>query len=299
MNKEKLVFFGTGPVAARSLLGILEDFEVEMVITKPKASHHKSEPPVEAIANQAGLKLAFVSTKQDITNTLNSLKPSSKAGLVIDFGIIIPQDSIDYFAEGIINSHFSLLPRWRGADPITYSILSGDEKTGVSLMKIVPELDAGPIIAQESLTIDKIDSPELTSKLIQLSEKLLKKYVPKVINDEVSLTPQDSNQATYSKKISKQDGIVDWTKPAEQIEREIRAYAGWPKSRTKLGEIDCIIISAEVLENSGIPGVVVTDNQQLLIYCSKGSIKINRLMPSGKKAMTSSEFIRGYKDRIS
>jgi methionyl-tRNA formyltransferase len=167
MARLSLVFFGTGPVAAKSLEKLSEKFDIELVITKPRKKHHKYPAPIEELAKTKDYKISFAGSTQEIMKNLKTLKPASEVGVVIDFGLIISLDVINYFKYGIINSHFSLLPKWRGADPITYTILNGDELSGVSLMKIVERLDEGPLIIQESLQVDKKDNQiTLTEKLI-------------------------------------------------------------------------------------------------------------------------------------
>ncbi len=295
MAKSSLVFFGTGPVAAKSLQKLAEKFNIELVITKPKKKHHKYPAPVEELSKTRTYKIAFVESSQDIMQSLKTLKPVSEAGVVIDFGLILSNEVINYFRCGIINSHFSLLPKWRGADPITHAILNGDKKTGVSLMKIVEKLDEGPLIIQKSLPIEKKDNQgTLTNKLVALSDSLLEKYLPLYISGEIKLKPQPENQPSYSRKLLKGDGLIDWDKPAVQLEREIRAYAGWPKSRAKINNIDCIILEAEVNQEDSTPGKITSDKSSLIVGCKKGSLSITKLQPAGKNPMTAGEFIRGY-----
>ena len=298
-RKQSIVFFGTGPVAAKSLQEISDEFAIELVVTKPKPAKHKYNAPVEDFAHGRKLKVLLVNDKNDIANKLKQENIKSPVGLVIDFGIIIPTNAVKIFPEGIINSHFSLLPRWRGADPITYAILNGDKETGVSLMKITDKLDEGPLIAQKSIVLDnKVNSTELTPQLIKLSNEMLKEFLPKYINGEISPIPQTADNITYSRKLTKQDGVVDWSKPAQQIEREVRAYAGWPKSRAKIGGIECIILDTEVVNSQNKPGMLKIDNNQLIIHCKKDALLINKIQPAGKKPMTASEFIRGYSRKL-
>lgn len=290
-----LVFFGTGPVATKSLEALSKNFDIELVVTKAKPKHHKHEAPIEKIAGEKGYKIYFANTTQGIDEKISTLKPVSEIAVVIDFGVIISPKTIDQFKLGIINSHFSLLPKWRGADPITYAILHGDEQTGISLMKIVDRLDEGPLLIQKTLPMDKkINQISLTEQLIKLSNDTLIEYLPKYIKGELALKPQSDENISYSKKVSKEDGNIDWNKSAKQIERQIRAYAGWPKSRTKINNIDCIIADAGVIEVETTPGSITTDKDSLLVGCGAGSLAIKSLQPAGKKLMTTAEFIRGY-----
>src|SRR5579884_3510995 len=142
---ETIVFFGSGPVAAASLELLAPVFNIEAVVTKPKPPHHKGRFEVLELADRLNLKVLTASDQAQLSQLFQTKSLSSRLGLLIDFGIIVPKDVIDYFHLGIINSHFSLLPRWRGADPISFAILNGDKTTGVSLMLLVPALDEGPL----------------------------------------------------------------------------------------------------------------------------------------------------------
>lgn len=296
-----IVFFGSGPVAAESLRLLAADFSIEAVITKPRPSHHKGSVPVIETAEQLQLPTFTAQNKAELDNLIDSRQLKSEVAILIDFGIIVSQKVINYFELGIINSHFSLLPRWRGADPISFAILSGDTKTGVSLMIIDAGMDTGKLIAQKTLAMPaSITTPELTKLLIILSHQLLAEYVPRYIKGEVKPRQQPHpDRATYSRKLTKQDGIIDWHKPAEQIEREIRAYLDWPGSRTTLFGKDVIITKAHTVPNistDDAPGdvTVTPEAASLSVATSNGSLRIEKLKPAGKKEMTIKAFLSGY-----
>lgn len=296
----KIVFFGSGPVAAKSLDFLVKNLDVEAVITKASPKHHRGNAPVEDLAKERNIPVLFANSKNELEEVVLNTTFKSKLGVVIDYGVLASAKTIGTFPLGIVNSHFSLLPEWRGADPITYSLLSGQQKTGVSLMVIEPTLDTGKLIAQKSLPIEKDDTGvSLTEKLIDLSNKLLAIHLPNYIKGEIKLRSQPHpSRATYSKKLKKSDGNIDWNKPAEVIEREIRAYSEWPRSRTKIGEADCIITKAQVIKASGEPGKYSTDNGKLIIHAISNSLLIERLQPVGKKEMSTEEFLRGYSNKI-
>ncbi|HSW36881.1 MAG TPA: methionyl-tRNA formyltransferase [Candidatus Saccharimonadales bacterium] len=300
---ETIVFFGSGPVAAKSLRLLAEDFEIEAVITKSQPAHHKEAFPVLEVAKILGLKTFTPANKQELSDLFKNNPVKSRLGIVIDYGIIIAQDVIDYFPLGIVNSHFSLLPRWRGADPITFTILSGDQEGGISLMLIVEALDEGPLLAQAPYAVPaNITTPELTDDLIDLSYRTLAVILPKYLAGEAQPVPQnESQEITYSRKLTKNDGLIDWSKPAEQIEREIRAFLEWPKSRTKFGDKEVIITKAHVvpginpeLKPGDIEASLLEDNI-LMVETASGKLCIDRLKPAGKKEMSAAEFLRGYK----
>ena len=250
-----IVFFGSGPVAAASLELLARDFTIEAVVTKPQPAHHKQPFPVLEIAKKLGLRTLTPVNKQELSELFSTKPVTSKLGVVIDYGIIIGQDVIDYFPLGIVNSHFSLLPRWRGADPISFAVLEGDAKTGVSLMLIVAALDEGPLLAQASLPITpETTTPSLTKDLIALSHELLVRNLPKYIDGQVKPAPQSDTAVSYSRKLTKADGQIDWHKPADEVEREIRAFLEWPKSRAKLGTTEVIITKAKVIDDPLKPG---------------------------------------------
>lgn len=295
-----LVFFGSGPVAAASLKLLARDFTVEAVVTKPQPAHHKDAFPVLELAAELDLPLLVPANKQELSELFKTQPVRSRLGVVIDYGIIIAKEVIDYFPLGIVNSHFSLLPRWRGADPISFSILNGDTETGVSLMLIVEALDEGPLIAQMRTAYpDPLTTPELTQKLIELSHQALQKALPDYVAGKLTPFPQDSTiTPTYSRKLTKADGLIDWTKPAEVIEREIRAFIEWPKSRTTLAGKEVIITKAHVVPSNDPdpkPGDVTVEDKLLMIECGQGYLCIDRLKPAGKKAMTAREFLAGHK----
>jgi methionyl-tRNA formyltransferase len=290
-----ITFFGSGPVAASSLEKLAANFDIEAVVTKPKPEHHKYLFPVIETANKLGLKLHTPSDKHELKELFDQSPVNGTLGVVIDYGIMIPESVINFFPLGIVNSHFSLLPHLRGADPITFSILEGDSKTGVSLMLIVPALDEGPLLAQEELELDaSITTPILTDELIDLSDEMLKKYLPKYIEGQVSPVPQSEDNISYSRKLNKADSILDWQKPAKKLEREVRAFIEWPRSRTELSGNRVIVTRSHVKEGSGSPGKISVDGKELGVFTSKGVLIIDRLIPEGKKEMSAEAFLAGY-----
>ena len=300
MNK-KIVFFGTGPVASASLDFIADHFEIEAVITKPRPTHHKGSAPVEELCSKRDLPLFFAGNKHSLDELIKERQFSSRLGIVVDFGIIINQEVIEYFPLGIVNSHFSLLPEWRGADPISYTILSGQPKTGVSLMLIEPALDTGKLITQKVTTVDpKETTGSLTDKLVALSNKLILKYLPRYIAGEILPRSQPHpDRATYSHKLSKADAVINWSEEAAVIERKIRAYQPWPKARATFGKVECIITDADVIPGAQPAGTVSFTNNELLVACGKDLLSIRTLQPLGKKEMPVKAFLAGYTSQLS
>lgn len=292
-KSKTIVFFGSGPVAAQSLSLLRANFRIEAVVTKPttveQMSQAAGEAPVYAVQN-----------RQELDALIDQTPFSSTVGILIDFGIIVSQRVIDYFDAGIINSHFSLLPEWRGADPITFAILSGQKQTGVSLMLLVEAMDEGPLLAQAPLAIgDSTTTPELTDGLIRLSAQLLAEKVPLYLAGDLTPYPQDTEaQPSYSRKLTKDDGVIDWHKTAPEIERSIRAFITWPRSRTNLGSQQVILTKTHIINSQGTPGEIFLDSKQIGVYCADQAIIIDSLIPSGKKEMSGQAFLAGYKSKL-
>jgi len=301
--KLSLVFFGNGPVAHKSLEFLNELFEIELVITKRRPPHHKDPAPVETYANQQSLPVAFADTKQELETIIGSKQLESTCGVVIDYGVIISQTVIDSFAHGILNSHFSILPEWRGADPITFSLLSGQKQTGVSLMQIDAGLDTGPMIAETPVSISPDETGKsLTAKLIETSNAQIAAVLPLYLNGAAIPLAQDAKQAivTYSRKLTKQDGILDTTKPASMLEREVRAFGDWPKTKLVINnDLTVIITRARALSTQLPQGKVqLTNDDHLVVGTRLGSLDILELMPLGKKNMPIQAFLNGYRQHL-
>lgn len=240
--------------------------------------------------------------EQVVTGKLVELAPhTSRLAVLAAYGRIIPQRVLDEFPLGIINVHPSLLPAYRGPTPIEQAILDGAPKTGVSIMKLTAGMDEGPIYKQKSVHLAGNESKaELTETLQQLGAQLLVEVLPEIIAGNLKPRQQPHpDRVTYSKLLTKDDGVIDWQKPAEQLEREIRAYTGWPKSRAKIGEKEVIITEAHVVDKSGKPAAFEAHGKQLLAYCGQKALSIDKLKPAGKGEMSAQAFLAGYNYSLS
>jgi len=293
--KLPIAFFGSGPVAAASLRLLHEHFLIEAVVTKPRAAHHRGSVPVLELAEELGLPIFTAANKSELSALMATKPFASNMAVLIDFGIIVSQDVIDAFKYGIVNSHFSLLPRLRGADPISFAILNGDQETGVSLMLLVEAMDEGPVLAQDTYLLPPdITGPALTDVLIDMSARLLRKVLPLYVLGEVRPLEQPTEGATYTRKLSKADGVLDVTKPAAVLEREVRALIEWPKSRLTLAGHDIIVTKSHTISGMGKPGEVYRSGIELGVYTNDGILIIDELKPAGKGVMTAQAFAAGY-----
>jgi methionyl-tRNA formyltransferase len=222
----------------------------------------------------------------DIPPDLAAAKP--EAAVLVAYGRLIPQEVLDIFPKGIVNIHPSLLPLYRGSTPIETAILDGAAETGVSLMRLTAKMDTGPIYAQKRLALTGTETKqELADKLLDIGRELLAERLPSILEGWDTPKPQIESEATYTKLLKKDDGVMDLAKPAEILEREVRAYAGWPRSRTAIHGREAIITKARVAKDK--------DDGNLVIKCQPGYLEIEELIAPSGKTMTGEEFLRGYR----
>lgn len=293
------VFFGTGDVSLKTLEGIADDISIEAVITKPDlttSSGKSIAPAIKTWAQQRNIPCYQPANKTELVSLVGAAKFSSDLGLVVDYGLIIPESVIRSFKLGILNSHFSLLPKWRGADPITWSVLAGDNQTGVTIMQVDAGMDTGDILATEKISLSPNETTQsLTTKLIELSNTMLVRTIPRYISGQITPTPQDNELATYSTKISKEMGQLNPMLSAVELERQVRAFRGWPSSYIPIHDTLVTIKEARVSSEQIEPGHLVWRAKKLLYGCNGGSLEIVSIQPAGKSAMDGASFVNGYK----
>lgn len=228
----KIIFFGTPSVSADVLEALVKNgLEVSLIVTnedKPIGRKHLiTPPPVKVVAEK--YNIPFIQPKKLSEVDWSRFDLAQSVGIVVAYGKIIPESVINLFPNGLLNIHYSLLPKWRGASPVESSILSGDAITGVSIQKLIFKLDAGAVIAEEKVEIDNaITTPELKNKLTDAGIKLLLETLPKYLAGEITPREQDENLATHCKKIEKADGEIKESDSDIEKWRKYRAYFGWP-----------------------------------------------------------------------
>jgi methionyl-tRNA formyltransferase len=299
----RLVFFGnerlaTGVVTKALTLKSLLDrgYEVTAVVVNQDAARSRSKRSleIESVAQEHRVPVLLPSSLDEIKTQLTDHRAA--AGVLVAYGKIVPRSIIDLFPAGIINLHPSLLPLHRGPTPIEQTILDSPAKTGISIMKLTSKMDAGPLFAQTEIALTGSETKQaLADRLLEAGSRLLIERLPEILSGIAQPAPQDDTKATYCTLISKTDGLIDWHSSAVQIEREIRAYAGWPGSRTTLAGKDIIITGASLIKENGTPGHVVAKDRRLLVYCGKDALLIEKLKPAGKKEMAAAEFLAGHK----
>jgi len=220
--------------------------------------------------------------------------------MIIAYGRIIPDKILKLSELLALNIHPSQLPLLRGPSPIQTALLKGFKITGISLMQLDSQMDHGPLLAQEKIEINPEDNfLTLSKKLTSISQDILAKNVIKYLSNQLTPLPQDHQQATFCKIIKKEDGRIDWLKPAQEINNQIRAFNPWPSAFFDLNGLNIKIFKAQITENNLKPAEILIDQDKLIIGTSQKSLEILELQPAGKKIMRAAEFIRGYQRYLS
>ncbi len=224
------------------------------------------------------------------------------------YGKIIPENIFNTPSFKTINIHPSLLPKLRGASPIQSALLEDLNETGISLIVIDKEIDHGPIISQEKIKIKPNDTYDtLEPKLADLGVKMLIRDLSLYASNKLKPLPQDHSQATFTRKIEKQDGKINWDKPAQEIYNQWRAFIRWPgvftfipkkDSQVRLNLVKISIASIPAQLNMNEPGIIFSSGNQVFVKCGNGLIEVHQTQPEGKQIMSAREFINGYQNLL-
>ena len=299
----KLIFMGTPDFAAPSLKALLAaGHEICAVVTKPDTPKGRSGKvtfsPVKEIAVAENIPVLQPEGKLDAAfcDQVAGFRPD--AVVVIAFGKIIPKALLDSVPLGCINVHASLLPAYRGAAPIQWAVLNGEKEAGVSVMKMGEGLDTGDIYAAEAVQLDEQEtSDSLFDKLSVLGARLLVETLPAIAKGEITPVPQPRMSTTeYARMIVKSDGLIDWNRPAGELDCFVRGMNSWPGAFTKMqGKTVKIWKAAVTEEETGLPAgsVMLPDKETLLVQTGTGCLKVEELQLEGKKRMSAADFLRG------
>jgi len=301
----RIIFAGTPDFAARHLQALIEsEHQIVGVYSQPDrpAGRGKklkaSEVKECAIAHNLPVFQPSSLKTQDALNELTSL--NADIMIVVAYGLILPKAILAAPRLGCLNVHGSILPRWRGAAPIQRAIWAGDEQTGVTIMQMDEGLDTGDMLHISHCPITADDtSASLYTKLAELGPSALIETINKLANDEIVPEPQNDEQANYAKKLSKEEANIDWSMSAVQIERNIRAFNPWPVCFTQMAEQTVKIYQAHVVEQSGVPGhILSSDKNGIIVACGQHALCITQLQPQGKKPMAINDFLNGRSDWV-
>ncbi|SNZ07867.1 methionyl-tRNA formyltransferase [Persephonella hydrogeniphila] len=301
----RVVFWGTPDFAAKSLEKLIESkHQVIAVVTqpdKPKGRGKKlTPPPVKVLAEKHGIPVLQpekVKNNSELYETLKKLNPD--IFVVVAYGKILPEKIINLPKYRTINVHASLLPEYRGAAPIHRAIMEGKDKTGVCIMEITKELDAGDIYKCVEIPItEKDDIVSLHDKLAKAGAELLLEVLDEIEKGKIIKKPQEHTKATYAKPITKEEGKINWNKSAREIFNQIRALKVWPKAFTNFRDKEIKILDSEVIdENSkGNAGKIVDiiKGKGFVVQTGKGKILIKKVQFPNSKPISADEAVRGY-----
>lgn len=300
----RVVFFGTPDFAAPTLQALHESrHRVVGVVTQPDRARGRGQKsqsgPVKQLATQFGIPVLQPERLRDeaLLESLRAL--DADLGVVAAYGRILTDEVLQVPRLGLVNVHASLLPRYRGAAPIHRAVIAGEHETGVTIMRVVQALDAGPIIATVSRAIDPGEtSSDVERDLARLGATALVEAVDALAEGRATERPQDDAQATYARKLDKSDGIVDWSRPASEIHNHIRGLHPWPHAFSDLEGARIILLKSEV--ERGLPGIRVEPGSildahadQLRVHTGDGVLRLLSLQREGRRPVSTREFLAG------
>jgi methionyl-tRNA formyltransferase len=298
----RIVFIGTGEIGVPTLQALLKsEHEIVGVVTqpdKPVGRAQRIEPPSikkALVATQIPVfQPARIKERQAIED-VHSLAPD--VVVVMAYGQILPPKVLETPKIACLNLHASLLPRWRGAAPIQAAIAAGDRETGITVMYMDEGLDTGEILLQRTIDILAADTGgSLHDRLAQIAPAELFESLQMLATGRAPRVPQDNAFATYAPKLRRDNGKIDWSEPAEVIERKIRAFNPWPGAFMTIsgnGPRNLKIFSAAVVDFPGKPGEIQRSQNELVVAAGKGALSLREVQLEGKRRMNASEFLRG------
>ncbi|MSQ80103.1 MAG: methionyl-tRNA formyltransferase [Candidatus Methylopumilus sp.] len=307
MNSLKIIFAGTPDFAVLAMESLHEaNYKIVGVLTQPDRPSGRglklNPSPVKVKANQLNIPVYQPSELKSKESYEALAAVDFNVMIVAAYGLIIPQSILDLPSLGCFNIHASLLPRWRGAAPIHRAILMGDEKTGVTIMRLVQKLDAGDMVKKVEVKIDKKDTTEkLTKKLAKLGAHLMTEVINELIEKgTLQSIAQDEASVTYAEKVTKEEAKIDWEDSAIVIARKIHAFNAYPIAQTQYHGKICKIWDAEPIEVIDVEqtvkaGQFIKLDESIYVKCGEGVLLVKELqMPNGKR-LHAKDFIAGYR----
>ena len=301
----KIIFAGTPDFAVPALAALIKaGHEVVMVLTQPDRPAGRGmklkASPIKVLAEQYGLFVFQPETLKDATVQAEIAETHADVMIVAAYGLIIPTVVLQMPKRGCYNIHASLLPRWRGAAPIHRSILAGDKETGVTIMEVVPALDAGAMVSKGVVPITETDTTQgLHDALAAIGADLMVEAMHVLTQTgQLASVPQDELLVTYAHKLEKAEAVIDWQKSAAEISRQVRAFNPFPVAQSFLhGEVCRLWMATTVdgMSSSASPGCVLDVHDGILVACGDGGVlRISELQAPGGKRLSTSVFMQGH-----
>lgn len=304
----RILYFGTPEFAVPSLVRLIDSHHSVVGLVsqpdRPKGRGQRVHPsPTKAVASARGIPVLQPERIRDLPflESLAALEP--ELGVVAAYGRILPETLLSVPRFGMINVHASILPAYRGAAPVHRAIIAGERETGVTIMRLIRELDAGPTFAIRRRPIGPNEtSVEVEQALAELGADLLLEVVDQIADGQAIETPQDDARATLAPKLTKAEGNIDWTLPAQAIHNLVRGLQPWPQAATRLGDSRVLIHRTEKVDtlpesvSTSLPGSVLSAGPVgLSVACGGGTVlRILELQPEGRRAMSARDFLSGH-----
>jgi methionyl-tRNA formyltransferase len=306
----RLIMLGTGPFAVPTLQALATSrHEIALVISRPPTGRNPEASPLQRVGEQFNLPLWTPDTVNapEAQQRLTSL--NADLLVVCDYGEILKPENLATTRLGGINLHGSLLPKFRGAAPVQWAILCGESETGNSVIQMTPGLDAGPCLAQQSTPIDPDeDGAQLESRLAALGAEAVLQVIDDLESGRAQAIPQEKTLASKAPRLKKEQGAIDWNRPAQEIKNQVRALRPWPRAYTFLHRADTaplrlnidqvVITSPGELASAGgrlTPGTIQASKTRLFVATADAPLEILTLQPAGKRSITATDFLRGYR----
>ncbi|TWT90923.1 Methionyl-tRNA formyltransferase [Pseudobythopirellula maris] len=302
----RLVVMGTGPFAVPTLRALqASEHEVLVVVARPpRGRRREPAPPMVAAAEELGLPV-WRPESANLSESQERLRGYEADLMVVcDYGEILKDATLGVTRLGGVNLHGSLLPKYRGAAPVQWAVLNGDAESGSTVIQMTPGLDAGPSLGQSRLAIDPHETAgELEERLSEAGAPLVLRVIGELAAGTATPELQDKSQATKAPRLSKEQGLVDWSRSAQKIKNHIRGMAPWPRAFTfvpmEKGEpLRLVIDRVDVVEGAGAPGpvapgTVLEAKERLVVACGEGALELLDVQPAGKRRMAATDFLRG------
>lgn len=300
----RIAFFGTPEAAVPSLEALTADGDTEVVAVvtnpdRPSGRGYKLRPPpVKLAALNADLPVWQPEKPRDVVEQLWSLRLDACA--IVAYGALLPQEVLDAGGRGFVNLHFSLLPRYRGAAPVTHALLNGDDETGVTCFVLDTGMDTGDVLTMVRTSIRPEETAgDLTARLAELGAPALVKSVKGFVEGSLQAAPQDHDRATYAPKVAPEDAWINWSSSAERLALAVRAYQPVPGAHTTFAGERLKIHRARPVAGSGIPGAVVRVEVAAagggpVVACGVDALRLDVVQPAGKSRMGGLDFANGY-----
>lgn len=302
MENIRIVFMGSPEFAIPSLISLIDNFKVVGVVTQPDKPAGRGKalkaPPVKEIALKHEIEFIQPNKLREagVFEKLQSWAPD--VIVVVAFGQILRQEVLDLPKFGCINVHGSILPRWRGAAPIQAAILHGDEETGITIMKMDSGVDTGPILKQKSIKIrDDSTSESLGKSLSLLGADLLIETLDDYLRGNLKPIPQSEDGATYAPRLEKENGFLDFSKSAMELDCQVRAYFPWPGTFMEIGDERIKVMATHVVDEVNLePGERGLISGYPIVGTSQGGLTLKQVQPAGKKVMLGKTFLNGFRN---